>query len=98
MPSPAKRKNFWLSKKFLLEENFFARSFKVFKSRNCPWWYRITAILTIIYMILPCDLVHDWIPFLGLVDDVTLGLIVFYVLENQNKELLPQPSQTQPQI
>ena len=41
--------------------------------RETPWYVKILLVLGLAYLIYPLDFVPDQIPFLGLVDDLTIG-------------------------
>ena len=37
-----------------------------------PGWLKLGALGIVLYLISPIDIVPDWIPFLGVVDDLVL--------------------------
>jgi uncharacterized membrane protein YkvA (DUF1232 family) len=37
-----------------------------------PWWLRLGVLLLLAYVFSPLDLLPDWIPVLGQIDDVLL--------------------------
>jgi uncharacterized membrane protein YkvA (DUF1232 family) len=37
-----------------------------------PWWLRLGVLLLLAYVLLPLDVLPDWIPILGQLDDVLL--------------------------
>ncbi len=41
--------------------------------RETPWYVKILLALGLVYLVYPFDFVPDQIPFLGLVDDLTIG-------------------------
>ena len=48
------------------------------RDRRCPWYARLLATVVIAYALSPIDLIPDFIPVLGLLDDlvlVPLGLL-----------------------
>lgn len=50
--------------------------------REIPWWTVAAAAATLLYVLNPMDLIPDFIPFLGLVDDVMVVSVCLYMLEN----------------
>ena len=40
--------------------------------KRTPWYAKITAILTVVYALSPIDLIPDFIPVLGYLDDVLI--------------------------
>ncbi len=56
------------------------------KDARTPWYAKLTAALSIIYLVSPADLLPDIIPLAGYIDDI---VIVPFLLHISNK-LLPQ--------
>lgn len=56
------------------------------KDDRTPWYAKLTALLSIVYLLSPVDLVPDIIPFAGYIDDI---IIVPFLL-NISTKLLPQ--------
>jgi uncharacterized membrane protein YkvA (DUF1232 family) len=56
-----------------------------FKDERTPWYARITAISSLIYLLSPADLLPDVIPFAGYIDD----LFIVPLLVNISTRLLP---------
>ena len=56
------------------------------KDPRTPWYEKLTAALSIIYLVSPADLLPDIIPLAGYIDDI---VIVPFLLHISNK-LLPQ--------
>lgn len=56
-----------------------------FKHPGTPWYAKVTALLSLLYLISPADLVPDLIPFAGIADDI---VIVPFLL-NISTKLLP---------
>ena len=46
--------------------------FLVLKHRETPWYAKALAFLTVAYALSPIDLIPDFIPVLGYLDDVIL--------------------------
>lgn len=38
----------------------------------CPWWFRLAVLLLLVYVVSPVDVLPDWIPLAGWLDDVLL--------------------------
>ncbi|HUQ66659.1 MAG TPA: YkvA family protein [Flavitalea sp.] len=59
--------------------------FYAFKDDRMPWYAKITALLSLIYLVSPADIVPDIIPFAGYIDD----LFIVPFLINLSTTLLP---------
>ena len=46
--------------------------FLALKRKETPWYAKVTAAIVVIYALSPIDLIPDFIPFLGYLDDVIL--------------------------
>lgn len=46
--------------------------FLAFKKKETPWYAKVMAILTISYALSPIDLIPDFIPVLGYLDDIII--------------------------
>lgn len=55
------------------------------KDKRTPWYAKVTALSSIIYLISPADLLPDVIPFAGYIDD----LFIVPFLINISTQLLP---------
>lgn len=56
---------------------------KCYKNKNTPWYAKITILLVVIYALSPIDLIPDFIPILGYLDDLILlplGIWISYKL------------------
>ncbi|MGM9647480.1 MAG: YkvA family protein [Eubacteriales bacterium] len=55
--------------------------FLALKKRETPWYAKVLAVLTVAYALSPIDLIPDFIPVLGYLDDVLIlpGMIVLTV-------------------
>lgn len=45
---------------------------RAFMSRRTPWTVRALVLLALVYAVSPLDLVPDWIPFAGWLDDLVI--------------------------
>ena len=43
------------------------------KDKRTPWYAKVTALSSIVYLISPADLLPDVIPFAGYIDDLSHG-------------------------
>jgi uncharacterized membrane protein YkvA (DUF1232 family) len=59
--------------------------FYAFKDERTPWYAKITALSSLIYLISPADIIPDIIPFAGYIDDI---FIVPFLI-NLSTNLLP---------
>ena len=58
------------------------------KDRRTPWYAKVFAALTVVYAFSPIDLIPDFIPILGYLDDlVILPLLVALTVKLIPKEL-----------
>ncbi len=46
--------------------------FLALKHKKTPWYAKITAAIVVIYALSPIDLVPDFIPFFGFLDDLII--------------------------
>ncbi len=62
-------------------------------NKQTPWFVKLMLLFGILYLIYPFDLISDLIPFLGLVDDLTIGTsIVALALKLIPKEVVEDVS------
>ena len=59
--------------------------FYALKDARTPWYAKLTALLSIIYLLSPADIVPDIIPFAGYIDDI----VIVPFLINVSTKLLP---------
>ena len=65
--------------------------FLAFKKRETPWYAKILAVLIIGYALSPIDIIPDFIPVLGYLDDVIiLPLMVAMTIKLIPKEVIEQ--------
>jgi uncharacterized membrane protein YkvA (DUF1232 family) len=55
------------------------------KNQATPWYAKFTALLSIIYLLSPADIIPDIIPFAGYIDDI----VIVPFLINISTRLLP---------
>jgi uncharacterized membrane protein YkvA (DUF1232 family) len=48
--------------------------------RQLPWWCLGVLMFTLIYALSPLDLIPDWIPVIGVLDDVSLMYLCYKVI------------------
>ncbi len=48
----------------------------VFMSRQTPWYVKAVLGAGMLYIISPYDLIPDWIPVFGVMDDLTLAALL----------------------
>jgi uncharacterized membrane protein YkvA (DUF1232 family) len=73
-----------LSTRWSLKHNVLTL-FYAFKDERTPWYAKLTALSSIIYLISPADILPDVIPFAGYIDDI---VIVPFLIDLSTK-LLP---------
>ncbi|MBU1177666.1 DUF1232 domain-containing protein [Patescibacteria group bacterium] len=64
-------------------------SVSLFFDKKVPWVYKIIPVFSVIYLIFPLDLINDYLPVLGQLDDLTIiggSLAVFSKLAQQYKK------------
>ena len=59
--------------------------FYAFKDERTPWYAKITALSSLIYLVSPADIIPDIIPVAGYIDD----LFIVPFLINLSTKLLP---------
>ncbi len=48
----------------------------VFRAKDTPRYVKLVLGLGLLYIISPWDLVPDWIPLIGIIDDFTLAALL----------------------
>lgn len=62
--------------------------FLVLKHRETPWYAKALAFLTVAYALSPIDLIPDFIPVLGYLDDaILLPLLIALTIKAMPKDL-----------
>lgn len=87
-----KKANSKEEKKGPLEEiwNSFKALFRLFQAyihhdyTQIPWGSIVLITVAILYFVMPLDLLPDWIPFVGFVDDAA---VIAFVLKQVNNDL-----------
>ncbi len=65
--------------------------FLALKKKETPWYAKIFAILTVAYALSPIDLIPDFIPVLGYVDDILiLPLLIAITIKLIPKGIIEQ--------
>jgi uncharacterized membrane protein YkvA (DUF1232 family) len=69
---------------------------RLLRDRRLPWWKRALLAAPILYLAFPFDLVPDFIPVAGQLDDAVLVVLVLRVVAGRSPELVrehwPGPS------
>jgi uncharacterized membrane protein YkvA (DUF1232 family) len=53
-----------------------------------PTWLKVGTVLTVLYVLSPIDLIPDWIPFAGWMDDLAVvTLAIRWMLRNLPPEI-----------
>jgi uncharacterized membrane protein YkvA (DUF1232 family) len=76
-----------------IKEKFFIlgrllKAYALGRYREIPWKTLLLITAAIIYFINPIDLVPDWIPGLGLTDDVGILMSVYYSIDSEIEKFL----------
>ena len=53
------------------------------KYRKIPWWAISAIVFTLLYVLSPVDLIPDFIPVVGLLDDAAVMGLCLYLLEQE---------------
>ncbi|HEY9059901.1 MAG TPA: YkvA family protein [Pseudobacteroides sp.] len=65
--------------------------FLALKKKETPWYAKVLAILTIIYALSPIDLIPDFIPVVGYLDDlIILPLMVAATIKLVPNDIINQ--------
>lgn len=52
------------------------RAVAVFRSRTTPWYVKLVLIAGLIYIVSPYDLIPEWVPVFGVLDDLALAALL----------------------
>jgi uncharacterized membrane protein YkvA (DUF1232 family) len=78
----------WRRKAKQLKQEAYALYY-VCKDRRAPWYVRLLAIAIVAYAFSPIDLIPDFIPLLGYLDDLILiPLLIIILLKLTPKNIL----------
>ena len=66
-----------------------ALGYALFRDRRVAWLPRIIGVLLVLYLAMPLDVIPDFIPVLGYLDDVlVLGLGIWLLLRSVPREVI----------
>jgi uncharacterized membrane protein YkvA (DUF1232 family) len=61
----------------------------LFRDRRVAWLPRVIGVLLVLYMAMPLDIIPDFIPVLGLLDDILIaGLGIWLLLRSVPREVI----------
>lgn len=52
------------------------RTIAVFLSRKTSWYVKFILVAGLLYALSPYDLIPDWVPVLGVMDDLALAVLL----------------------
>jgi len=52
------------------------RTVVVFLSRQTPWYVKLILAAGLIYILSPYDLIPEWVPVFGVLDDIALAALL----------------------
>ena len=55
-------------------------AFAVARDARVPWWARAVPLLVAVYLVIPLDIIPDFIPVIGQLDDVLIIGIALWVM------------------
>jgi uncharacterized membrane protein YkvA (DUF1232 family) len=64
------------------------KAYALGKYKSIPWKTILLITAGVVYFVNPIDLVPDWIPALGLTDDVSILIAVYSALQNEIDKFL----------
>ena len=53
---------------------------RLFRDRRVPWWAKALLPVLAVYLVMPIDLIPDFIPIIGYLDDLVVLLLVATLL------------------
>ena len=64
---------------------------KALKDNSLPNWVKVVAVLGVVYVLSPVDIVPDLLPVLGWIDDLGVALLVLKQIISSAQKLAPKP-------
>jgi uncharacterized membrane protein YkvA (DUF1232 family) len=64
---------------------------KALKDNSLPNWVKVVAVLGVVYVLSPVDIVPDLLPVLGWIDDLGVALLVIKQIISSAQKLAPKP-------
>ena len=52
------------------------RAVAVFISRKTPWYVKLVLGAGLVYILSPYDIIPEWIPVIGILDDIALAALL----------------------
>ena len=52
------------------------RTVEVFLSRKTPWYVKLALVGGLLYIVSPYDLIPEWVPVFGVMDDLALAALL----------------------
>lgn len=52
------------------------RALTIFTSRTTPWYVKLLLGAGLVYILSPYDLVPEWVPVVGVLDDIALAALL----------------------
>lgn len=52
------------------------RAAAVFMSRKTPWYVKLLLGAGLVYVLSPYDLIPEWVPVIGILDDIALAALL----------------------
>ena len=52
------------------------RAVAVFFARKTPWYVKVALVAGLLYAVSPYDLIPEWVPVFGVMDDIALAAIL----------------------
>ncbi len=69
--------------------------FLAIKDRRTPWYAKALGGMAIVYALSPIDLIPDFIPFFGMLDDlIILPILIAWTIRLVPKDVLAEARQT----
>lgn len=62
------------------------QAWSVFMSRKTPWYVKLLLGAGLVYIVSPYDLIPEWIPVFGLLDDLALATLLIVWASGYRKD------------